>query len=165
MTNPSRYRYVFDTSAFIQGWHEHYPISALPSVWALIGAQIDSGTILVPEAVKTELQRQNDGLWKWFSPHRRSVFPHQPIILEEVQELLNRYPTLTKPKGNRMLNEADPHVVACAEHFQIPIITYEEPLPGNSSKVKMGLLCRDLNIQMFKLGFYLGNELTPTPWP
>jgi hypothetical protein len=53
---------VCDTSAYLNGWRDHYPPSTFPSVWALIAEAIAQARIVLPREVYRELTEGRRGL-------------------------------------------------------------------------------------------------------
>lgn len=56
---------VLDTSAYLNGWHDHYPRATFPSVWSLIEAALGDGRAISPREVYNELTRQDDDVAAW----------------------------------------------------------------------------------------------------
>lgn len=56
---------VFDTSAYLNGWRDHYPPPTFPSVWTLIEAALDDARAISPREVYNELTRQDDDVAAW----------------------------------------------------------------------------------------------------
>lgn len=111
--------FVFDTSAYINGWHDHYPPATFPSVWTLIEAALDDGRAISPRAVYTELMDKEDDVCRWARP-RAGVFV-EPT--EEAQRESGAiYATFPNP-GLR--DAADPWVIAEAKLRRLAVVTYE----------------------------------------
>lgn len=150
--------YLFDTSAFIEGWHDHYPQVALAPVWDLISAQLSKGVILVPEQVKEELKRQDDEIWRWYSPHRHLALKPSQEVLDLAQSLMKQHPGWVHPHGKHFQNYADPFLVAWAKINHLDIVTYEKSAAIAQSKASLSLVCRKLGVQHFLVGEYLRRE-------
>jgi hypothetical protein len=41
--------FVFDTSAFINGWNDHYPPPTFERVWTFLATQMEDGRLVAPE--------------------------------------------------------------------------------------------------------------------
>jgi hypothetical protein len=112
---------VFDTSAFINGWNDHYKPATFPSVWHLLEEAIKDGRIIVPRAVHTELCEKDDALNAWINRFERDTFV-QPESAE-VQALSGDfYSRLPNPD---IRDRADPFVLAEAQYRGMTVVTYE----------------------------------------
>jgi hypothetical protein len=56
---------VFDTSAYVNGRRDHYPVATFPSVWQLIGEAMADDRIVTPREVFNELKAKDDETWAW----------------------------------------------------------------------------------------------------
>ena len=63
---------VFDTSAYINGWRDHYPPGTFPSVWDFITEAMGLGRIILPREVYRELLAKDDEIVEWAK--ERSAF-------------------------------------------------------------------------------------------
>jgi hypothetical protein len=111
--------YVYDTSTFINGWRDHLPPGTFPRVWSFIGDEMESGRIIVPREVLSELEKKYDEVAAWARERRdRFVYPS-----EEVQRRSGEiYGLLSNPAGR---DQADPFVIAEAEDRGFAVVTYE----------------------------------------
>jgi hypothetical protein len=110
---------VFDTSAFINGWVDHYPPGTFPSVWALVGECMADGRIIAPHAVLVELERKDDEVYEWAREHAAAFVDPSSDVQERAGEI---YGDLPNP-GDR--DAADPFVVAEASVRGFSVVTYE----------------------------------------
>lgn len=110
---------VFDTTAFINGWWDHYRPTTFPGVWVLIGAAITDGRVVVPREVYRELRAQEDELSAWMLAFSALVVAPS----EEVQADAGRIQGMFPQPGIR--NGADPFVVAESRARGCPVVTYE----------------------------------------
>jgi hypothetical protein len=111
--------FLFDTSAFINGWNDHLPPATFPTVWKRLGEAIGTGRVLSVRAAYTELLKQSDDLVKWIKQYRSAfVDPSR-----EVQEAAGTIEPLF-PQGT-IRNAADPWVIAEGKIRGLTVITYE----------------------------------------
>ena len=111
---------VADTSAYINGQRDHYPIGTFPSVWSAVGAAIRGGRIVLPREVYRELEEQDEEVADWIGNYVDDVV--EPV--REVQELAGQYQREFETQRARR-NAADPWVLAEAKHRGFIVITYE----------------------------------------
>lgn len=110
---------VFDTSAYINGQRDHLPPTTFPSVWALVGAAISDGRILVPREVYRELTTKDDTLASWIKAFASSVAEPTEDVQRRVGEIMGHFPQ----PGVR--NAADPFILAEAQVRDFTVVTYE----------------------------------------
>lgn len=127
--------FVFDTSAFINGWRDHYPPATFPGVWGLIAAGLEDGRIVAPREVFREIERMDDEVFEW-ARARSDRFVDPTIGVQgEVGAIYAQFP---KP-GVR--DAADPWVIAEARVRNFIVVTYEgrafsgEALPSTARKM------------------------------
>ncbi|UCE62330.1 MAG: DUF4411 family protein [Phycisphaerales bacterium] len=134
--------YCLDTSAFVQPWHERYPVDVFPSFWKAIEDWIEEDKIIAPEEVMIEVQKVDDDLLKWIKSHKEMFRPPDAEVQKEVQEILKRHTRLVDTKRGRSI--ADPWVIAQAVVCDAIIVTEELPSRGRSPKIPD--VCEDLEI-------------------
>jgi Domain of unknown function (DUF4411) len=112
--------YVFDSSAYINGWRDHYPPITFPSVWQLIETAFADGRVLSPREVYNELTRKDDDVAAW-AKARIDGFA-EPT--EEVMRAAGAIFEHELPQsGDR--DAADPWVIAEARIRDFTVVTYE----------------------------------------
>lgn len=111
--------FVFDTSAYLNGWRDHYPPETFPGVWELIETALDEGRIVGPREVYNELEKKDDDVAAWAKKRiARFVDP-----VEEVQ--LQTGPIYQSFPNPGVRNAADPWVLAEARVKGLTVVTYE----------------------------------------
>ncbi len=138
--------FVFDTSAFINGWNDHYPGLAFRPVWDYVAEQMAAGRIVAPRAVAREIQQVSDALAKWAKDQPFSD-PDQRVQALVVQ-LQSNYAEVFSTPGR---NDADPWVIALAQAEGLSVVTYEgrqfSGAPARQSKKpRMPEICNDLGV-------------------
>jgi len=111
--------FVFDTSAYLNGWRYHLRPKNFPGVWVLIEAALDDGRIISPRAVYIELEQKDDDVHAWAKP-RAALFVDPVEAVQRsagaIQHALPRNP---------LRNVADPWVIAEAQARGWTVVTYE----------------------------------------
>lgn len=122
--------YRFDTSAFLNSWNRYYPPDLFPSLWERFDDLINSGNIIATEEVRIELERKDDGVYRWALGRRRMFIPMYENIQQSARNILAQYPRLIDNRRNR--SGADPFVIALAQTQMedCAVVTYETR--GNS---------------------------------
>ena len=138
--------FVFDTSAFINGWNDHYPGRAFLPVWDFVAEEMTSRRILAPRAVSVEIQQRSDKLAKW-AKDQPFVDPAQDVQAL-VGKLQTQYADVFATPGR---NDADPWVIALAQSSGLCVVTYEgrqfSGAPARRSKYpKIPEICSDLGV-------------------
>jgi len=122
--------FVFDTSAFINGWRFHYPPETFPSVWDLVGQALEDTRVLSPREVLNELAAKDDDVYRWAKA--RSECFVEPTA--EVQELAGRIQAQLPKPGVR--DGADPWVIGEASVRKLTVVTYEGRTVGGAQTLK-----------------------------
>lgn len=148
---------VFDTSAYLNGWRDHYPPATFPSVWELVAAAMADGRIVAPREVFNEIKRIDDDVCEW--ARARTAGFVEPTA--EVQVAAGRI--LSKLPNPGVRDGADPFVVAEAQLRALTVVTYEgrsfsgvptknwsKTMPGICSE--LGVSCRTLPEALTMLG-------------
>jgi Domain of unknown function (DUF4411) len=112
--------FVFDTSAYINGWRDHYPPTTFPGVWALIEEAFDDGRVLSPREVYNELTRKDDDVAAW-AKDRMGGF------MEPTEDVMRAAGTIFEQELPNSANRdgADPWVIAEARIRDLTVVTYE----------------------------------------
>ena len=116
-------KWCFDTSALIEPWVRHYPPDLFPGLWEALTTLAEAGVIGAPIDVKIEIERQSDGLCDWVSSLSNFFVAPDRATIEAYAKIVNDYPGFLKVNSTK--SGADPFVVATAEIFGVPVVTYE----------------------------------------
>ncbi len=145
--------FVFDTSAFINGWREHYPPDSFPGVWRAIGEALDDGRIIVPREVARELEAKDDDLRTWVRQHPRAVVEPD----EDIQRSAANIELQIRAAGGRPgRNAADPFVIAEALARNLTVVTYEGRNPSGRIEAwgkRMPGFCEKLGVPHCHLAY------------
>ena len=115
--------YCVDTSAWLDGWARDYPPDVFPSLWKKLAQCVANGSVRCSEEVYVELEKKEDGLHDWLKARKEVLVPINEDIQRIVSELLTAHPRLVDTHRNR--SQADPFVIATAEHLGAVVVTGE----------------------------------------
>lgn len=110
---------VFDTSAYLNGWRDHYPPSTFPSVWGQIADAMEDGRVMAPREVFSELTRKDDDVAAWAKERVDKFVEPGDDVQSRAGEILAMLPSPGERDG------ADPFVIAEAEIRKFTVVTYE----------------------------------------
>jgi len=140
--------YVFDTSAFIEGWVRLYPPDAFPRVWEQMSSLVDEGRVIAPEEVLSELQVGDDAVHAWVKARSGTiVIPTSRALMLEARAILADHKHLTKNGTGR--SPADPFVIGLASVRTCPVVTQERG--GSASKPRIPYVCQHRNVACMTL--------------
>jgi len=117
--------YCVDTSAWLDGWARDYPPDVFPSLWDKLAECVTSGALRYSEEVYVELEKKDDGLHDWLKSRKEGLVYIDEKIQRIALELLEAHPRLVDTHRNR--SQADPFVIATAEHLKAVVVTGEKP--------------------------------------
>ncbi len=117
--------YCVDTSAWLDGWSRDYPPDVFPSLWDKLAECVASGVLRCSEEVYVELEKKDDGLHDWLKLRKEVLVSIDEDIQRLALELLKAHPRLVDTHRNR--SQADPFVIATAEHLKAVVVTGEKP--------------------------------------
>jgi hypothetical protein len=111
--------FVLDTSAFLNGWRDHYPPTTFPGVWTLIDDALHDGRAIAPREVYGELTAKDDDVATW-AKARPEGFVDPSEDVQRVAGVIY----MSFPQGV-LRNAADPWVIAEARMRRWTVVTYE----------------------------------------
>lgn len=124
-------RWCFDTSALIEPWVRRYPPDMFAPVWGKLRDLANGGIVCAPVDVRLELETQSDDLCAWAKGLSSFFVESDRRVLEASKDIINQHPGLIKPNSTR--SGADPFVIALAEVYGIPVVTYEQSARQNAA--------------------------------
>ena len=136
--------YCIDTSAWLDGWVRDYPRDVFPSLWEKLDEYIAAGVLKCSEEVYVELQKKEDGLHDWLMERKTVFVTTDEEIQGIVAALLEKHPRLVDTIRGR--SQADPFVIAVAEHLNAVVVTGEKPR-GNLDVPRIPDVCQARNIR------------------
>jgi hypothetical protein len=112
--------FVFDTTAYLNGWRDHYPPTTFPGVWNLLEEQAAADIVITVREVYREIIKQDDDVSAWAKATLRAlVVEPSPEVQRDAGVIAQMFP---KP-GVR--NGADPFILAEARARGFCVVTYE----------------------------------------
>jgi Domain of unknown function (DUF4411) len=149
---------VLDTSAYINGQRDHYPISTFPSVWDVITTAMGDSRIIPPREVYRELTSKDDEIAGWAKARARLFLDPSPDVQRAAGEVFAMFSA-----GSGRRDGADPFVIAEAQTRGYTVVTYEgrsfggiptrnweKTMPGICQHI--GVPCRTLPEALTMLG-------------
>ena len=136
--------YVIDTSALLDGWVRHYPSDVFPSLWSHLEDMIQSGELLAPDEVLSELSQKDDAVYQWAKTNAAMFVALDEDIQRATQEILNEFPRLVGAMKDR--NRADPFVIALAKVRGAIVVTGEKSI-GTRDRPRIPLVCDHFGIR------------------
>lgn len=136
--------YCVDTSAWLDGWSRDYPPDVFPSLWDKLAECVASGVLRCSEEVYVELEKKDDGLHGWLKLRKEVLVSINEDVQRIALELLKAHPRLVDTHRNR--SQADPFVIATAEHLKAVVVTGEKPR-GKLDIPKIPDVCEARNIR------------------
>ena len=136
---------VFDTSAYLNGWRDHYPPSTFPSVWRLIEDAMADLRIIAPREVLNELKQKDDDVASWAKTRAELFVEPSPQVQAEAGKILAMLP------NPGMRDGADPFVVAEAKVRRMTVVTYEgrsfSGVPTKNWARRMPGICQKVEVE------------------
>lgn len=139
-------RYSVDSSSLIEGFREIVPYLNFPSFWNRdLPGLVTSGDLRASEAVRWELEAQDDELLTWVREFEDFFIPIDEPIQYEVREILADFPRLTHAGRS----QADPFVIALAKINGCTVVCEERG--GKSTRPRIPYVCDALGIRCIRL--------------
>lgn len=114
---------VFDTSAFVNGWRDHYPRATFPSVWERVSEAMAARTVVAPREVYRELvgpnKQKDDEIAAWLRERGEAFLDPTEAVQRAVGPIYAEFPGPGRRDG------ADPFVIAEAQIRGLTVVTYE----------------------------------------
>lgn len=110
---------VLDTSAYMNGWRDHYPPETFPSVWTLVVDAMADGRIVPPREVFRELVAKDDDIAAWAKDLGGLFLDPSEAVQRAAGQIYAMFPGAGRRDG------ADPFVVAEAQVRGFAVVTYE----------------------------------------
>ncbi|MCZ7384409.1 MAG: DUF4411 family protein [Candidatus Methanoperedens sp.] len=140
--------YCIDTSSLLTGWIEHYPPEVFPGLWKHFEELIKIGTVIAPEEVYFELEKQDDSIKIWVDYNKKMFQPLDDELQNIAKGILAKYPTLIDL--DRPTYQADPFVIALAIKRNATVVT-QETWTNSPYRTKIPNVCASYNIECINL--------------
>ncbi|MGI8576251.1 MAG: DUF4411 family protein [Egibacteraceae bacterium] len=135
---------VFDTSAYVNGRRDHYPVATFPSVWELIGEAMADDRIVTPREVFNELKAKDDETFAWAHERAECFVEPSADVQREAGLILGMLPNPGVRDG------ADPFVVAEAQVRGLTVVTSEgssfSGMPTKNWSKRMPGICQYVGV-------------------
>ncbi len=137
-------KYCLDTNVFIEGWNRYYSMDLSPEYWSILDDLAKQGRIFSPIEVKREIEKTDDGLYKWIKD-RPYIFKDIDIeVQKHLRRIMASHGRLVDSIKQRSI--ADPWVIAFAIAENAIVVTKEEPAGSGSRRIKIPDVCDALNV-------------------
>ena len=139
-------KFCFDANAFIQPWHNRYPIDLFPDFWDhLEQLGQDDHTVFTTDEVLGELERVDDELLAWVKARPDLILPLDENVQLAVTRILKAYPRLINARKQRSM--ADPFVIAHAQVLHAAVVTEEQPSSRPRDNPRITDVCQALDTE------------------
>ena len=145
-------KYSIDTSALLDAWVRHYPNDLFPSFWDKFKILAETKKGVASELIGHELQRKDDGCYKWFQTNNLTHF--FVGLNDDVENSV--IDILKNPNYQRLVGDhkgsygADPFVIALA-HVEKLIVVTGERASNNILKPKIPDVCNEMKIECINI--------------
>ena len=164
--------FLIDANILITAYKKYYPFDFCAGFWDFILEQCGRGKIGLIKSIIDEIKDGNDELSEWIGDNIQSLnvidntIPEIQILYARIADALE-YKKISKNHSDaeirRFLDKADPWLIATALHYGYKVVTNENIVERNSSKVKIPNVCRyfdvDYEIEPFLMLRSLGLNL------
>lgn len=131
--------YCFDTSAIIDAGDRHYPFDLFPTFWIRMHQLVESGRLIAPEMLLTELSAKDDECLKWADDRKdKIIIPVDIALQEQLAVIMANHPKLVNIEKNR--SGGDPFFIAQAIIGGCVLVTGETP-SGSEKKPRIPDVC------------------------
>lgn len=145
-------QFWLDANVFITAKNSAYGFDIVPGFWELLDHHAKGGIVCSSTMVLDELIGENapeDTLCKWIKERKDSPLFSQPS--DEDQKLMTGvadhvYKTYIVAQSSAFLKGADAWVIAHAKRVGGTVVTFERPVPANSSKAKIPNVCKAFEV-------------------
>ena len=100
--------YVFDSNEFIN-LQRRQPIDIMPTLWDIIGEQMEKGVIVSSHEVYDELMIGGDELTEWAKAHKDCFLPSTVEIQISVREILSTHRGLVEGGKKKNKQKGSPN--------------------------------------------------------
>ena len=150
---PRKWKYSFDTSAFIDSWRRYYPIDVFQNLWSIIAEKIRDHVIVATLLVKDEIYVRDDELKEFIKQFPENFIVPDRTTQRYVSEIMNDsdFEGWRRGKGN----QADPFVVGLAKTNNLIVVSYENE---RNTKNSIPVACRKLGVEHYTFIEFLRSE-------
>ena len=147
-------KYIIDTNVLID-FNDSLPMDVYITQWKMIGENIESGKIIICEAVFNEIKKSVE-LKLWLEKYKKLIEPcYSDKVLIEAKVIINDYPKLIDI--NNPSDQSDPYIIALAKLNRFTVLTNEKYYEG-SKKTKIPFICKEMLIKCINTHEFYKNE-------
>jgi hypothetical protein len=132
----------------LDAWVRHYPPDVFKTIWADMDSAAKNSQIFVIEEVLRELERKDDGIYKWVKQRDFMVVQIDVDVQKQLKHIMSKYERLVDTKKNR--SGCDPWVIALARARGLTVVTGEKA-SGKLHKPKIPDVCKDLGVPCIEI--------------
>lgn len=134
-------KFIIDSNSFMTPYRQYYAFDLVPTFWSELSKRTQSGTIILLDMVKAEIEKGKDELTDWINKESGFIVRNHisPEIIGKYQEVLQYIQTCGLYKEQALQiwahnDVADPWLIAAAAVNNYTLITAEVPSGGLSVK-------------------------------
>ncbi len=127
-------KFLIDSNSLIEPYNRYYPFDITEKFWEQLKKHIESGSIVLLDMVKNEINQCDDDLSVWLNGVniKEEIDHRDPIIIKNYSKILQYIQNESAYKGSALRNWAQEHVadawlIASAMNNDYKIITFEKP--------------------------------------
>jgi hypothetical protein len=109
---------------------------------------VAAGEIFVIDEVVRELERKDDGIFKWVKNRENMIVPIDDGVQQRVKEIMSKHGRLVDSRKNR--SGCDPWVIALAQERGLTVVTAEKPT-RSLARPKIPDVCQDLGVSCIEI--------------
>ncbi|MGL6225523.1 MAG: DUF4411 family protein [Thermoguttaceae bacterium] len=158
--NNAQNRFLLDSDCFIESQKRFYRFSFVPAFWDTLLKEHSDTKIHTLSAAVNEIDRGNDRLKNWIRDHVPNDF-----VLESDSETQKTYSAIKKwvdshtlfsrAEKEKFASAADGWLIAHAKTHKMTVVTLEQPVDKNSTKIKIPNVCQRFNVLCYTLYDFL----------
>lgn len=145
------YPYLLDANTYIQAKNLYYRMHIVPGYWDWLDQQLDNAQAGSIRLVYDELAGYGDELSAWVRARRERFLPESDEATQQafsdIANYVMSHPIYTELHAGNFLAKADAWLIAKAMTTGAEVVTHEERVADNSSKVKIPNVCRHFGVK------------------
>jgi len=141
-------KYCLDANVLIQAWQKYYSPKICADYWILLNDFGEKGKIFLPQNVFEEITKTEDELTNWLKSSKIPIKEVDGSVANCLKDIYAANPLhkfLVDNTKQRSL--ADPWVIAHALHEKACVVTKEEKVTANTTRIKIPNVCENMGIR------------------
>lgn len=143
--------YVLDANIFIEAARTYYALDLVPGFWNTLVSNGKSGQVSTIDHIEKEILKGNDSLADWVkkeftfikATNNTSVASEYAQMLEWVMS----NPQYSAAAKAEFANVADGWLVAYAKHYNLTLVTHEQPNAKAKNRVMIPNVCEQFGVK------------------